>query len=102
MSRTLIPGTRDRHGVAHPWPACTGAGCRQGRAPHACDCPLGATELANDVAPDASRSIQPPPPIERDPAYRARVLRLAVVFSLAAWGVLAALLEFFGASEFKL
>jgi hypothetical protein len=59
------------------------------------------TELANDVAPDAERVIQPPVRTPEDDAYIARARRWAVFRALAAMALLAALLALFGARCFK-
>lgn len=72
---------------------CTG-NCNQGRA---CDC-----ELSCDVAPDAERVIAPPVRTPEDHAAIARIRRWAIARALGAIGLLAALLEFFGASRFQL
>lgn len=96
--RTLIPGAFDHFGVARPHRihGCTG-GCHQGDL--ACDCD---TELSLDVAPDAARVIQPPILTPEDLAYIARVRRWALVVATAGIALLAALLELFGAREFRL
>ena len=69
---------------------CTG-GCHQGDLP--CDC-----ELSCDVAPDANRVIQPPPTLPDD--MRSRLMRRALYLSALGFGVLAGLLEAFGAQPF--
>lgn len=55
----------------------------------------------NDCAPDANRVIQPPPPIEVDPEYRARVFRWAWAATIAGYLLLAALLKLAGARSFE-
>lgn len=96
MKRLLIPGRMDRHGVAHPLPHCAG-NCNQGRA--ACNCATGCMEMDCDVAPDAERVIQPPAPLSDE--LRARLKRRALYLSALGFGVLAGLLEAFGATSFK-
>jgi len=58
-----------------------------------CDC-----ELSCEVAPDADRVIAPPPPLSDD--MRSRILRRALYLSALLFGVLAGLLEAFGAEPF--
>lgn len=60
-------------------------GCHQGRK--SCDC--HATEMACDVAPDASRTFGPAP---MPRGMRAKVNALAVAFAVAGFSLLAALL----------
>lgn len=86
MKRHLIPGGRDRHGIAHPLPQCTG-GCLQGRT--ACDC-MAETELACDIGPDDQRVIQPPPALPDD--IRARAMRRVLVLIALGFALLGALL----------
>lgn len=84
-NRRLIPGGRDRHGIARPLPACTGGGCHQGYYPHLCDC-----ELACDIGPDANRPFPAPPPLPDD--VRTRLLRRALVLAAVGFALLGALL----------
>lgn len=98
MTRRLIPGGVDRHGIAHPLPHCTGF-CRGGRAP--CNCATGHVdcELANDVPPDDKRVIQPPPaPLK--PNHRASAARWALAIAVALYLVLVGLLKLAGARSF--
>lgn len=88
MKRHLIPGGRDRHGIARPLPQCTG-GCLQGRT--ACDC-MAETELACDIGPDDRRVIQPPVRTPEDFAAIARVRRWTLFLAVMAFSALAALL----------
>lgn len=69
------------------------SGCEQG-------CDLCDAEFNRDVAPDADRVIQPPLPIEVDPAYRAKVMRWAAALGLSFWLAMAGLLRLFGARSF--
>lgn len=73
MKRRLIPGAMDRHGVAHPYLACTGGGCNQGRTPARCDCPLGNTELANTHSHLQLVVSHPTRPLKRLPPPRVQV-----------------------------
>jgi hypothetical protein len=102
--RTLIPGNWRADGsrpllhravvfitgqgdeLATPFAGCTG-GCHQGAQP--CDC---------DIGPSAERVIQPPEPLSDD--MRARFKRRALYLSALGFGVLAGLLEAFGALPF--
>lgn len=82
MPRALLPGRWNRHGRAIPDAQL-----------HEMDC---------DVAPDAERCIRAPVRTPEDDAYILHVRRLAVLLAVLAWAGLAALLELFGAREFRL
>ena len=79
-------------GYAH----CTG-GCHGGR--RACDCTTGCVEFTGDVAPDAARTFCPSPLPEDE---RSRLKRQALYLSALLFGVLAGLLEAFGAAPFEI
>ena len=68
------------------------SGCKQG-------CEFYEAEIANDIGLDEKRVIQPPPPLSDD--ARARFNRLALYLSALGFGVIAGLLEAFGASPFN-
>lgn len=74
---------------------CTG-GCHGGR--RGCDCTTGCIEFTSDVAPDADRTFSPPPLPEDE---RSRLKRQAMYLSALLFGLLAGLLEAFGASPFE-
>lgn len=82
MKRELIPGMWGRSGQAVPY--CAG-NCNQGRV--ACDC---CTELACEIAPDASRFLTPSS--VEDHNYRARALRRMLASAIGAWLAFAVLI----------
>ena len=90
LHRAVVFITGQGDELATPFAGCSG-GCHQGDLP--CDC-----ELSCEVAPDADRVIAPPPPLSDD--MRSRILRRALYLSALLFGVLAGLLEAFGAEPF--
>ncbi len=66
---------------------CTGAGCRQGRMPEACDC-----ELSRELGVDPDYVIPPPMLTPDDHAAIARVRRWTLVAIAAGFALLGALL----------
>lgn len=100
MKRHLIPGGRDRHGIARPLPQCTG-GCLQGRS--ACDCRqrlvmhpdlhrVTLTQLDDDTRYPIERPIPAPAkrPRPADPMRRKRlsIATATAAVALVAFGVL--------------
>lgn len=69
-----------------------GGSCNQGRG--ICDC-----ELSCEIGLDATRPFPAPPPLPDD--MRTRLTRRALYLSALLFGVLAGLLEAFGASPFE-